>query len=170
MAKRYAEGTSVPVEKTKANLEALLAKHGAHQRLFATDDRAGRAIVQFRMMDRNVKLHLRVDVDDLPDPQQRSTYQDGCPHGWNSWTSKRRAEWVSSKVAQREREAWRRLLLLTKAKLEMVADGATTFEREFLPDLLLPDGSTVHERLGPQLEAAYTTGEMPPLLPAGGER
>ncbi len=168
-ARRYAEGTSVTVEKTKTELEALLAKHGATQRMFATDDNAGRAIVQFSMGGRMAQLRLRVDRDGLPVPSQGSWSQGAeTPRGWDSWSVKRRQEWVASKCDQREREAWRRLLLLTKAKLELIADGATTFEREFLADILLPDGSTLYDQAAPRLTEAYETGHMPPLLPPGG--
>lgn len=162
---RYAEGTSVPVEKSRAELEALLGKHGASQRMIATDDTAGRAIVQFRLADRMVRLEIRVTKSKL---RPEDTWQSGAPSGWRSWTVGRRREWMANHDAQAEREAWRRLLLVVKGKLELVADNMSTVEREFLADILLPNGSTVHEALRPQLEASYQTGAMPPLLPAGG--
>lgn len=59
---------------------------------------------------------------------------------------------------------WRRLVLVVKAKLDLVADGGSTIEREFLADILLPDGRTVHQALGPQLADSYSNGHMPPLL------
>lgn len=70
-------------------------------------------------------------------------------------------------VAQEERRAWRLLLLLVKAKLEAVREGATTIEREFLADMLLGDGSTVHERAAEQIRIAYETGATPRLLLEG---
>lgn len=70
---------------------------------------------------------------------------------------------------QEERRAWRLLLLLIKAKLEAVKEGATTIEREFLADMLMPDGSTVAEWTAQPLALAYREGSMPPqlLLPGG---
>lgn len=65
---------------------------------------------------------------------------------------------------QEERRAWRLMLLLLKAKLEAVREGATTIEREFLADMLLPDGSTVHERAKAELAIAYQGGSMPEHL------
>lgn len=65
---------------------------------------------------------------------------------------------------QEERRAWRLLLLLLKAKLEAVREGATTIEREFLADMLLPDGSTVHQRAVEELAIAYQGGSMPDRL------
>jgi len=65
---------------------------------------------------------------------------------------------------QEERRAWRLLLLLIKAKLEAVREGATTFEREFLADMLTPDGSTVYEWTLRPLQLAYESGKMPDQL------
>ena len=65
---------------------------------------------------------------------------------------------------QEERRAWRLLGLLIKAKLEAVREGASTIEREFLADMLLYDGQTVSERLGPELQLAQQEGRMPKAL------
>jgi hypothetical protein len=67
-------------------------------------------------------------------------------------------------AAQEERRAWRLLLLLVKAKLEAVREGATTFEREFLADMLTPDGKTVYEWTREPLKLAYDSGKMPDHL------
>jgi hypothetical protein len=66
---------------------------------------------------------------------------------------------------QEERARWRALLLVLKAKLEAVESGISTIEREFLADVLLPNGMTIGAWLQPQLEAAYEGGGMPELLP-----
>jgi hypothetical protein len=66
--------------------------------------------------------------------------------------------------AQDDRRAWRLLGLLMKSKLEAVREGATTVEREFLADMLLYDGQTVSERLGPELQIAQREGRMPTTL------
>lgn len=84
---------------------------------------------------------------------------------------------VRSKSAQRAayeqavRQRWRALALIIKAKLEAIEAGVSTLESEFLAQVLLPSGATVGEWLEPQLDAVYTSGEMPPLLlgaPRGG--
>ena len=105
------------------------------------------------------------DVGDLPRVEDRLATD--APRNWIRWTALQRQSWCREQFEQREREAWRRLLLLVKAKLEVVAEGVSTFEREFLPDILLPDGSTVYQMLAPQLEQAYESGDMPSLLPEG---
>lgn len=67
-------------------------------------------------------------------------------------------------IAQDERRAWRLLGLLMKSKLEAVREGATTVEREFLADMLLYDGQTVSEAIGPELRIAHQEGRMPSTL------
>lgn len=71
---------------------------------------------------------------------------------------------LKADAAQEERRAWRLLLLLLKAKLEAVREGATTIEREFLADMLMPDGSTVAEWTAQPLALAYKEGAMPGQL------
>jgi hypothetical protein len=73
---------------------------------------------------------------------------------------------------QEERQRWRALVLVVKAKLEAVESGITTFEQEFMAHVVLPDNRTVGEWLGPQIEQAYIDGQMPGsllALPPGGD-
>jgi hypothetical protein len=68
---------------------------------------------------------------------------------------------------QEERQRWRALLLVVKAKLEAVESGITSFEEEFLAHVVLPDNQTVGDWLLPQVWAAYEDGGMPKLLMPG---
>lgn len=139
--RRYAQDTSVPVERSRSELEKLLAAAGANQVGVATDYGTRAAILTFHLAGR----HVRIRVPEVPADKSRRD--------------------------QLERANWRRAVLVVKAKLEIIADGFSTLEREFLADILLPDGQTVHELLGKQLTETYKTGKMPPLLPpAGGTR
>jgi len=58
-----------------------------------------------------------------------------------------------------------RIVPLIKAKLVAVESKRITIKDEFLAYTVMPDGRTVSEWLQPQLEDAYTSGKMPPLLP-----
>jgi hypothetical protein len=71
---------------------------------------------------------------------------------------------------QAERQRWRALALVIKAKLEAVESGITEFEREFMAHIVLPGGGTVGDWMLPQIEQAYSSGQMPAMLPqmAGG--
>lgn len=165
--RRFAEGTSVSAEKSRIEIEQLLAKHGATQRSFATDDDTGRTVLTFRLSERMARISMAVDNTSIPVPNKRSWDQGAkCPQGWNNWTAVKRREWANVKRDQMNRELMRRLLLVLKAKLELIQDGVTTFEREFLADILLPNGETMHEATRGRIAEAYETGTMPPLLPA----
>jgi len=148
----YAQGTHVPVEKSQVEIQTTLRKHGATQLMVGADDEKGLSFVGFTLDARQYRIMLK--RRELPRQLPRS--------------SSRRRVSVDEMRAQLEREQWRSLLLVVKAKLEIVARGDATVEQEFLAYLVLPDGSTVAQYLAPQIAEAYETGRMPPLLPSGG--
>jgi hypothetical protein len=168
--KRYAEGTAVDASKTREEIDKLLQRHGATQRRTDLDFRTGRSAIVFRIQDRMIRLDLVANIQGLPDPNLgEAAQQKGVeiPQGWWQWSVERRRLWVLAKREQRDREVWRRLLLVLKAKLELIADKMSSIEQEFLANILLPDGSTVAQALHQPLADAYATGKMPPILPAG---
>lgn len=75
----------------------------------------------------------------------------------------------TTKTQQRYWARWRAMFLVIKAKLEAVDIGILTVEEAFLGDTILPDRRTVAETMLPQIEVAYTSGEMPKLLPWHGK-
>ncbi len=149
--RRYAQDTTVSVEKSKAHIELLLKKHGATSFVSGWDDEQGMAVIQFRIAARFVKF--QVNEPDLDDFKLTGSGQI------------RNKTAVQKALEKERRRRWRALLLIVKAKLEIVASGYSTIEREFMSDLLLPDGSTVMEWLQPQLDKAYSAGAMPLALP-----
>ncbi len=60
------------------------------------------------------------------------------------------------------RRRWRALAAVIKAKLVAVEDNISTMEQEFLAYVVLPNGQTLGEWAGPQLNDARPL----PLLPA----
>ena len=74
------------------------------------------------------------------------------------------AAWRAYEQAVRSR--WRSLLLAIKAKLEAVECGISTVEIEFMPFIVLHDGSTVHQRLLPVLQD-QANRNAPLMLPGG---
>ncbi len=150
----YARGTSVPVEKTRAEIDALLARHGAAQRAIGADDARGEAHVFFVLGGRQIRLPVKLPtLAEIPAPRRMTRAGSGDPR--------------ARALEQAVRERWRAVLLLLRAKLEAVALGWTTVEREFLADVFLPDGRRVGEALAPLLQEAYATGKTPLLLPPG---
>lgn len=158
----FAAKTEVSVEKTRMELDALLSKNGASQRMMGTDDELGIAFVAFTIARRQVRLRV-------PLPKLEAVVSDRAKHpqGFYRRPEDKKAEWYRRELEQRQRSRWRALLLLVKAKLEAVELGVSTIEREFLADLSLPDGRSVHQAISEDIERAYLTGTMPPLLGSG---
>lgn len=148
--RKFAEGTEVPVERTKSEIEKLLRAHGATGFVMGWDGQQGLNIFQCRIHERMIKFEIRD-----PDPEKYKKDARGFL---------RSKDTITRFVEAERRRQWRGRLLITKAKLEMIAAGDSTFEREFLYDIMLPDGSTAGQWMVPQINHAYTTGQAPRLL------
>lgn len=148
---RYAENTTVPAERSRGDIERLLARYGADQFMYGWDD--NQAVIAFRMEGRNVRFLL-------PMPNRDSTEFTHTPTRRN-----RRSPAEADKAyEQATRARWRSLALVIKAKLEAVEAGITIFQDEFLAHIVLPDGSTMSQWAGPQLDHVYDSGAMPAVL------
>lgn len=134
----FAEKTQVPVSQSRAEIERLLESRKAKQFGTATDYDRLEARVQFRLHDRIVRF-----VIGLPDPKKLGQ---------------------GAKFAQAERQKWRALLLVIKAKLESVENGIETFEEAFLANVVMPNDLTVAQIIRPLIGAAYKDGKMPKAL------
>lgn len=159
-AGKYAEGTVVPVVKTRGEIETVLQRYGATAFAYGWDQHS--ATIGFEAGDRRYLIRLP-----LPDPNAEAFTLTRHRDSWN----RRQLGAASAQVRYDAelRRRWRALLLVIKAKLEAVASGIATLEQEFFYHLLLPDGRTVGEASAPAIETAYQTGNVPELLP-GGER
>jgi hypothetical protein len=142
----FAKNTVVPVQRSRQEIEQLLERAKAKQYGTGVDYEILKARVQFRLHDRIVRF-----VVDLPDPNKFSARNRG-------------------KFEQLERQKWRALLLVIKAKLESVESQIETFEEAFLANIVLPNDQTVSQAVRPHIAAAYTGGKMPKaLMPAPDE-
>lgn len=150
--KRYAEQTQVSSEKSRAEIERTLARYGATGFFYGWD--GPNAVLGFQAHARRVMFLL--PMPDRDDPSFVFTAGRKL---------KRTQTQIDAAYEQAVRQKWRALALVIKAKLEAVAAGITEFEDEFLAHIVLPGGRTVGAWLRPQLEVAYTTGKMPPMLP-----
>jgi hypothetical protein len=156
----YAAGTTVSVEKSKGELDGLLGKHGASSRGIVVDDDRGLALVAFQLNG----LRYRMEVP-MPKPEE-FLKPKSTPRDWWRMGGQQRAEWARRSWDQAMRERWRAVVLLVKAKLELVRIGISTVEKEFMADLILPNGETVNVAIAKQLQAALASGTMP-MLPMG---
>ncbi len=68
---------------------------------------------------------------------------------------------------QEERQRWRVLWLVIKAKLEAVDSGVSTIGEEFLANVVTP-GGTLGSRLLPQLDHLAKNGQMPVVAGSDG--
>ena len=85
------------------------------------------------------------------------------PVFWLTPTKRRRTERQAQEAYEAEvRRRWRALAAVIKAKLVAVEDNISTMEQEFLAYVVLPNGQTLGEWAGPQLNDARPL----PLLPA----
>jgi len=157
MTKPYAEGTSVPVERSRAELDALLAKRGASQRAIMSDEDNGCAAVLFVLHGRKYRL-------DIPMPKVTDDFPKPKPARWATMSMKDRETWREKERAQSERERWRAVVLCLKAKLELVRIGISSIEREFMADMVLPNGRTVAAMIESQIES-ISKSAIPRLLP-----
>lgn len=153
----YASDTSVSSEKSRGEIERTLSRYGAKSFMYGYDD--SHAMIQFATNDRQVRFVLP-----MPDRNARE-----FTHTPSRGTPRSPAQAAES-YEQAVRQRWRALNLVIKAKLEAIESGISTFDVEFLGQLVLPDGRTVADEVVPKVVDAYETHQFPSLLPAYGQK
>lgn len=150
----YAKDTSVSVGKSQAEIKDLLQRYGASK--FMQYEEEGMAKIAFEASDRRVMFELP-----LPSRDQFKTR--------TAWNQEREnsPEQQSKLWEQACRQKWRALGLVIKAKLEAVESEISSFEDEFLSNIVLPNGKTLGKVIKPQLAEAFLLKKMPPLLGSG---
>lgn len=136
----FASKTTVSSDKTMGEIRKMV--NGAGATSFAVFEETGRAMVAFRLKDRNIRMTITLDAP-------KSSF--------NSQREKAGFE-------QRHRTKWRALGLVIKAKLESVASGIETIEEAFLPHVVMENGRTVYEEIKAPIQIRYE-GNNVPLLP-----
>jgi len=139
----YARGTNVSVANSRHEIERTLRRFGADEVVCL--EWHGKAAVLFEFNRKRIRI-----TADLPDEVL-------TPKG-------RKPRHPEQALDQATRQIWRALLVTIKGQMTAVEAGIKTFEAAFLGDILLPNGKTVAEFALPQIERAYISGEMPPLL------
>jgi hypothetical protein len=154
---RYAEGTKVSIENSKAEIEKILMRYGAEQFMSGWNREEARIMFQYGGWVVRFKVPL-------PDPM------DG--EFTLTPTGRERSEKQATEAWEQEvRRRWRALTLLIKAKLEAVTSDIgseaqlVTFEEEFMPYIVGPNDQTIAEAFLPQMKRALAEGTMPKALP-----
>lgn len=123
---KYAEGTSVPVERSRAEIERVLMKYGATK--FGTMSEETKVTVFFEVKGREVQWMVP-----LPAKAKYLREQD-----------------YDGEVSRR----WRVLVITVKAMLEAVESKLLTFDQAFLAHVVVPGtGRTLGDVLVPRLSA-----------------
>jgi hypothetical protein len=150
---RYAAQTTVSEDRSRSEIERILKRYGATGFMYGWT--GSDALLGFVAHTRQIKIVLALpsleDVSKTPSGRKRY-----------SAAARLRAHGFAT------RQKWRALALVIKAKLEAIESGISTFDEEFLAWTLLPTGQTVGQTFIPQIDDAYKTGRMPPLLTSGG--
>ena len=156
MSGRFAANTDVSVEKSRAEIEGLIVRYGATHTAFMSAP--GRAVICFEAKGRRIMF-------ELPLPNKGEHKFTHWRPGNGSKETERTPEKAHAAWEQACRQKWRALALVIKAKLEAVESGITTFEKEFYAHIVLPGGMSVYDATKDNVEVAYKTGQITPLLP-----
>ena len=136
---KYAANTSVPLDRSKAEIERTLKRYGIVEFMYGTSLKGDG--IAFRHDGKGYKIAI-------PIPKRDDFRTD--------------KQWQ-----QAQRRRYRVLLLTLKAKLEAVGEGLANFETEFLAYMALPDGKTVADDILPQIEQGFKVGKKVKLLLPG---
>ncbi len=146
----YAKGSGVSVEKSEAEIKRMIVKFGATR--VGTQWDQERAIIGFEARGWRVRFTIK-----LPPVTDFLKSEKG-------YTRDAKAQALAREAETRRR--WRSLALVIKAKIEAVESDVSTFQDEFLAFLIMANGDTVGDWIGPQMKTMQA-GKMPPLLPKG---
>jgi hypothetical protein len=152
----YAQGTTVDVSKSRAEIDALLTRHGATQVIIKTE--ASRGTVAFEIDAHRYRIEM--PLPSVEEVQLKAS----AMRGWEGRDPSYKTRWIAAELAQMHRERWRALLLVMKSKLEIARIcGFSSVEREFLADMVLPNGGTVYGELAESIHRGLSDG-MPKML------
>jgi hypothetical protein len=130
----YAATTEVPIDRSKRHIEELLMRAGAEGYhtgwQAASGDDPGWDAIEFLWKGKHIRFRL---------PRQQAV------------VTRSRNKRLSPE--QRDRQRWRVLFLVVKAKIEAVEAGIAVFEEEFLSFIVTASGKTIGEVLLPRLAA-----------------
>lgn len=154
---RYAAETKVSPERSLDEIKRTLIRYGATAFIHAEE--VGKAVmIGFQVSGLSVRIHLP-----LPEYEEFRV-----PPADYTRAAANQAEQATDRAYQQAiAQRWRALSLYIKAKVEGIESGIVTLEEAFLAHIILPDGRTLAQWAGPQIQAAIEGGRMPPLLPGG---
>lgn len=155
--KKYAEGTSVPVEKSKGEIDRLLRDWGCDRILWEDDFRNGTVALSFvwSRQGNSYAARLSIKMPTEKEIRERPSVRDGR----NGRVNENR---VKDAIEKNGRPEMRLLLLWLKAAFNAVEAGILDPRVVFLPFFVNEKGQTVADIVIPALEM----GQFPKLLKA----
>lgn len=136
---KYAEGTEVPIGRTRDEIERTLSRFGSTAQAWLRDDLKGVVTVAFKRAGHTYRFTV-------PSPPLSAFMK--TPSG--RWT---RTEPQAAAARDAEvRRRFRSLANYVKAVLDATESGIIKADEALLPYLLLPEGDTVYQRASRQLE------------------
>lgn len=154
---KFAAQTSVSPEKSRQEIETILKRYGATS--FAYASTPDKSMIGFQAAGRMIRFMLP-----MPSLASFKRYRRKGAYSDTIRTDKQQQDAYDQACRQR----WRALSLAIKAKLEAVESEISTFEEEFMAQIVLPNGQTMAEHALPYVRDAYEQKAMPPLLTFGG--
>jgi len=134
---KYAKNTTVPVTRSKAQIQKLLVDYGIVEYFMGSSPRGDGV---------GFKYEGKVYKHNVPAPKSED-YR------------------LQSQYDQAIRQRWRVFYMSLKMKLEEVQDGGVSFEDQFLSMMTLPDGSTVADFMKlPENLSLIEKTKMPKML------
>lgn len=169
MTRTFAQDTSVPITRSRAEIDALLCAWGCDGTQWSDDYRKRTVALRFvwsRGDAERYSARLTLRFPSPADVKAKYAAEQKAKHGWgrDSLTDTR----AEREADQAARAGHRVLLLWIKAALNAVAAGLLTAEEVFLPHMEGADGRTVAEVALPRLRVMLG-GNADLLLTDGGE-
>lgn len=154
MTRRFAENTTVPIAKSRGEIDSLLRKWGVTGIQWSDDFSTALVRLRFVWLHQKVQYRAHIDLKLKTDEQLRREM-------WGSSTSSK----MEKARANNGKAEHRLLLLWLKAMFNAVEGGLIDAERLFLPFLEGTDGRTVADVALPRMHDLLT-GSAVKLLEA----
>ena len=149
----YASGTEVSIDRSRAEIEKVLAKAGAKEFAYWRNEEGSN--IAFRIDGLMVRLTVAAPKPPADNGKKGQAYRKYKPEQQVRW------------VEDEEKRRWRVILIAVKAKLELVAMQQSTILREFMADTVMVNGKLVAEELEPRIRQMYELNKMPKTLLLG---
>ncbi len=149
---RYASETEVPVERSKRQIEDLLKSRKVEG--YHTGWDTARDVIEFLWKGKQIRFTLKRPAE--------ANFQISDRGFSRNMTQIRQA------MEQADRQRWRALYLVIRAKIEAVEADLAVFEEEFLAFIVVPGkNQTIGELMVPRIQSG--SFDLSRALPAGEE-